>query len=57
MHVRGEGTRALEARINRAVYYELVDLGTEHHVDDEAWFGVWSGGVFFRMQRMAEISG
>jgi len=32
----------LEARINRAVYYELVELGCEH----EGYFGIWSGGVF-----------
>lgn len=57
MHIRGEGTRALDARINRAVYYELVELGAEHTVDGEAWFGVWSGGVFFRMQRMSEVTG
>jgi hypothetical protein len=55
VHIRGEGTRALEARINRAVYYDLVDLGTTHAVDGENWFGVWSGNVFFKMQRAAEL--
>jgi len=56
VHVRGEGKRVLEARINRAVYYDLVALGTTHMVDGEEWFGVWSGNVFFRMQRAAELA-
>ncbi len=35
----------LEARISRAVYYELVALGVEDEVDRV--FGVWSNGAFF----------
>lgn len=35
----------LEARINRAVYYDLVALG----VEEENHFGVWSCGRFFPM--------
>jgi hypothetical protein len=38
IHIRAR----LDARINRAVYYELVELGCEH----EGYFGIWSGGVF-----------
>lgn len=37
----------LEARIARAVFYDLVALGETHHIDGEDKFGVWSGGVFF----------
>ncbi len=37
----------LEALINRATFYDLVELGTEREVDGEKRFGVWSGGVFF----------
>lgn len=37
----------LEARINRAVYYELVALAVPEMVDGERVLGVWSGGVFF----------
>ena len=55
VHVRGQGRRALEARINRAVYYDLVELGTTHKVEGEAWFGVWSGHVFFKMQPAAAL--
>lgn len=38
-HVRGQ----LEARLSRAVYYQLVDLA----VEEGGALGVWSGGVFF----------
>lgn len=37
----------LEARISRAVYYELVALGRERNRDGA--FGVWSSGGFFRL--------
>lgn len=35
----------LEALIDRKSFYRLVDLGVHH----EGWFGVWSGGAFFRI--------
>ncbi|MFW2589705.1 DUF1285 domain-containing protein [Sagittula sp. SSi028] len=35
----------LEALIDRKSFYRLVDLGV--HLD--GWFGVWSGGTFFRI--------
>jgi uncharacterized protein len=41
----------LEALVARALFYDLVALGL---VEGE-WFGVWSGGVFFPMQRADEI--
>lgn len=53
VHVRAR----LEALINRAVFYDLVALGTEEEVDGEKWFGVWSGGEFFAMMRAADIGG
>ncbi|MBL4620109.1 MAG: DUF1285 domain-containing protein, partial [Marinicaulis sp.] len=37
----------LEARIARAVFYDLVALGKIHHIDGSDKFGVWSKGVFF----------
>jgi len=37
----------LEALINRATFYDLVELGVEHEIDGEVRFGVWSGGMFF----------
>ncbi len=41
----------LEALVSRALYYDLVALG----VNDGEWFGVWSSGVFYPMQRSAEL--
>lgn len=43
IHIRGR----LEALINRAVYYELVELGTVEKRQGEPMFGVWSRGQFF----------
>ena len=37
----------LEARINRAVFYELVALAQRETVDGREMLGVWSEGVFF----------
>lgn len=56
VHIRGAGSRALEARINRAVYYDLVELGCTHEVDGVEWFGVWSSNMFFKMQRADELA-
>ncbi|HEY4470059.1 MAG TPA: DUF1285 domain-containing protein [Stellaceae bacterium] len=39
----------LEARLARPVFYELVELGHEERIGDEEQFGVWSGGMFFRL--------
>ena len=39
--------KGLEARLVRAVYYELVDLGVEERRDGAPVFGVWSAGMFF----------
>ena len=41
----------LEALIDRKSFYRLVDCGTHH----EDWFGVWSGGQFFRIIPSAEL--
>lgn len=51
VHVR----RGLEALIDRKTFYRLVELGETAAVDGEAWFGVRSGGVFFPIQRAAEV--
>ncbi len=37
----------VEARINRAVYYELVALGVPEWVGCRRMLGVWSCGKFF----------
>jgi hypothetical protein len=43
--------RNLEALVSRALFYDLVALG----VVEGDWFGVWSSGQFFPMQRADEI--
>ncbi len=41
----------LEALVSRALFYDLVAVACVH----EGWFGVWSSGAFFAMQRADEI--
>ena len=44
----------LEARLARPVFYELVEWGQEEPVAGESQFGVWSGGMFFRLGELGE---
>ena len=44
---RGAAHFHVEARISRAVYYELVALGVPEFVGCRRMLGVWSSGVFF----------
>lgn len=39
----------LEALILRPQFYELAEIAEERREGDEAFFGVWSCGVFFRL--------
>jgi hypothetical protein len=45
----GAGHLAVEARINRAVYYELVALAVPEWVGCRRMLGVWSCGKFFSL--------
>jgi hypothetical protein len=45
----------LEARVNRTVTYQMLDLGTEDMIGSTRWFGVRSGGQFFPIQPADEI--
>jgi len=48
LHVRdGQGGWPIEARICRAVYYEMVALAVPQVVEGRDLLGVWSGGGFF----------
>lgn len=51
VHVRGE----LEALIDRKTFYRLVDLGSSAEHDGARWFGLWSGGQFFPIQKASEL--
>jgi hypothetical protein len=45
----GSGHLAVEARINRATYYELVALAVPEWVGNKRLLGVWSQGKFFSL--------
>ncbi len=45
LHIR----RDLWAKVTRALFYDLVELGEEREVGGKAMFGVASGGEFFAM--------
>ena len=50
LHVRdGKGQFPIEARINRATYYELVALAEPGMVRGRKVLGVWSEGAFFSL--------
>jgi hypothetical protein len=53
VHVRGD----LWALVKRALFYDLVALGTTESWRGGLWFGVRSGGVFFPMRPASEIEG
>ena len=40
---------AIEARLVRSVFYDLVDLGAEEEIAGTGQFGVWSNGAFFSL--------
>ncbi len=43
----------LEALIDRKSFYRLVEIGAHH----AGWFGLWSGGAFFRIIPSQEMDG
>jgi hypothetical protein len=51
LHVRAE----LWAKVTRAIFYELVDMGAERMIDGQMMFGVESGGEFFPMADAEEV--
>ena len=53
LHVRAD----LWAKVTRAIYYDLVDIGEERVVDGRAMFGIMSGGEFFAMADAEQVKG
>jgi uncharacterized protein len=53
LHVRSE----LWAKVTRAIYYDLVDIGEERVVDGRPMFGIASGGGFFAMADAEQVRG
>lgn len=50
----GAGHLAVEARIGRAVYYELVALAVPEWIHGRQMLGVWSQGKFFSLGEMPD---
>jgi hypothetical protein len=53
LHVRAD----LWAKVTRALYYDLVDMGEERVVDGHPMFGVASSGEFFAMADAEQVRG
>jgi hypothetical protein len=53
LHVRAD----LWAKVTRALYYDLVDMGEERVVDGRQMFGVASSGEFFAMADAEQVRG
>ncbi len=51
LHVRAD----LWAKVTRALYYDLVDMGEERMVDGQPMFGIESGGEFFAMADAEQV--
>ena len=51
LHVRAD----LWAKVTRALYYDLVDMGEERMIDGREMFGVESGGAFFAMADAEQV--
>jgi hypothetical protein len=51
LHVR----RELWAKVTRALFYDLVELGEERVIDGKPMFGVVSGGDFFAMAEASAV--
>ena len=51
LHVRAD----LWAKVTRALYYDLVDMGEERMVDGQEMFGVESAGEFFAMAGAEQV--
>jgi hypothetical protein len=51
VHVR----RDLWAKVTRALFFDLVELGEERAIDGTTMFGVASGGEFFAMAPAASL--
>jgi uncharacterized protein len=47
----------LWALVKRALYYDLAALGRTQAWEGEDWFGLYSCGVFFPMDKAAELEG
>jgi len=47
--------RGLWAKVTRALFYDLVELGEEREIGGKAMFGVTSRGAFFAMAEASAL--
>ena len=51
LHVRAD----LWAKVTRALYYDLVDMGEQRMIDGHMMFGIELGGEFFAMADAEQV--
>ena len=51
LHIRAD----LWAKVTRALYYDLVDMGEQRMIDGRMMFGIESGGEFFVMADAEQV--
>lgn len=51
---QGEGMFPIEAKINRSVFYELVNRGVEETIEGDIYYGIWSQNEFFPLGPMPD---
>lgn len=47
--------RSLKVKLNRAIYYDLIELGVAEQQNGQDLFGVWSSGLFFPLGQMPNL--
>ncbi|MBM09742.1 MAG: proteophosphoglycan precursor [Magnetovibrio sp.] len=48
--------QGIDAKINRATYYDLMMLTVEKRIGEENFFGVWSSGIFHKIYKVTDFS-
>jgi len=51
LKIRHSGINKLEARLSRSVYYELANYIETHSIKGTDYYGVWSCGTFFSIEK------
>ncbi len=51
LKIRHSGINKLEAKLSRSVYYELANYIETHSIEGSDYYGVWSCGTFFSIEK------
>nr|WP_281417055.1 DUF1285 domain-containing protein [Kistimonas asteriae] len=43
----------LEALVHRNIFYQLVEMADIQPMEDKDWYGIWSGGIFYKIAPVA----